>query len=141
MTDFEIIKNLKASDIRPTNIRKEIYRIFMEAEFALSHNDLEILTGQKYDRVTIYRTLDLLCANSIIHRVIDDSGVSKYSLSKYEPPENPEVNKHLHFKCRKCGHTYCFSTIDLPEINFPAQLKVTSLDISAEGICHNCLGI
>ena len=141
MTDLEIIKNLKDSDIRPTNIRKEIYRIFTEAEFALSHNDLELLTGQKYDRVTIYRTLDLLCANSIIHRVIDDSGISKYSLSKYEPPEKPEVNKHLHFKCRKCGHTYCFSTIDLPEINFPAQLKVTSLDISAKGICHNCLGI
>jgi Fur family ferric uptake transcriptional regulator len=141
MTDLEIIKNLKASHIRPTNIRKEIYRIFSEMEFALSHNDLEVLTGQRYDRVTIYRTLDLLCAKSIIHRVIDDSGISKYSLSKYEPPENPEVNKHLHFKCQKCGHTYCFSTIDLPEINFPAQLKVTSLDISAEGICHNCLGI
>ena len=139
MIETEIVKNLKKSQIRPTNIRKEILGIFSETEFALSHNDLEALTEHKYDRVTIYRTLDLLCSKSIIHRVIDDTGIAKYSLTRNEPQENIEVNKHLHFKCQKCGHTYCFSTIDLPEINFPAQLKGTSLDVSAEGVCHNCL--
>ena len=75
------IKNkLKDHDIRPTKIRIEVLNIFLESDHALSHSDLETQIGKKYDRVTLYRTLDILDKKGIIHKITDDLGITKYAL-------------------------------------------------------------
>ena len=48
---------LKRSQLSVTDSRRKILEVFVSNNGALAHNDIEKKTGEKFDRVTIYRTL------------------------------------------------------------------------------------
>jgi Fe2+ or Zn2+ uptake regulation protein len=47
---------LKKNKLSITASREKILHLFMEQEGALAHGDIEKRAGEKFDRVTVYRT-------------------------------------------------------------------------------------
>ena len=60
---------LKNSSLSVTAGRKRILDIFLSANNALAHQDIEQQCSDQYDRVTIYRTLQTFLDKGIIHNI------------------------------------------------------------------------
>ncbi|MBN2010428.1 transcriptional repressor [candidate division KSB1 bacterium] len=111
--------------------------LFLDAEYALSHADIEQEICKKFDRVTIYRTLHTLHAAGLLHTIRDDSGLTRFALV-LSSTSDPHTVEHLHFKCNACGHIYCVPDFNIKDIDLPENFDVHSLTMSAEGICKYC---
>lgn len=134
---------LTAISIRPTQIRREILKIFYNVNFALSHADIVKKLAGAFDRVTIYRTLETFEKKKLIHKIIDDSGVTKFAshdVGGCDAHFLHHKSNHLHFKCLSCGNIYCMCSIALPDVTIPAGFLLKNLKLIAEGICNNCAG-
>ena len=65
--------NIRLNDIlhrrqlSSTESRRKILTLFLNSDDALTHGDIEKEVGSKYDRVTIYRTLQTFEEKGIIH--------------------------------------------------------------------------
>lgn len=131
----------KQVDLRRTPIRKDIFDFFREKNIALSQIDIEAHFGNTYDRVTMYRTLHTFIEKGIIHKVLDDTGVSKYALCIHEHCEGEEHthrDNHIHFKCVRCLTTLCLHDKEIPEFTLGENFKVLSANLLVEGICDVC---
>ncbi len=134
---------LKSQQIRPTKIRKEILNLFFEVNYALSHSNIFDKLNNKFDRVTIYRTLEIFENKGLIHKIVDNSGVTKYASHGHGGCDvNFQHHKanHLHFKCQQCGNIYCMCSIEVPKVEIPTGYDMQVLKLSAEGICKTCSG-
>jgi Fur family ferric uptake transcriptional regulator len=134
-----IEQKLRDHHLRPTQPRCAILSVFHHNAHALSHADLERELEGACDRVTIYRTLEVFENKGLIHKVVDDSPVTKYALC---PPEACSTHRHndqhLHFQCRKCGYTFCLPLVKIPEVNLPEGYQLDTLSMVAEGLCKPC---
>ncbi len=57
---------LKKNGLSITGSRKKILQLFFEQPGALAHGDIEKRAGEKFDRVTIYRTLQTFVDKGIM---------------------------------------------------------------------------
>ncbi|MDG1275885.1 MAG: transcriptional repressor [Algoriphagus sp.] len=130
---LSILQNHK---LRITECRLEIIQEFLEKQVALAHSDLEDRLNSQFDRVTIYRTLKTFLDKDLIHKVLDDSGATKYALCAHE--EEDHNHEHVHFKCEKCGETTCLDSIALPKITLPSGFKKREMSLLVQGICDKC---
>ncbi len=137
--EHSIDELLEHHKLRRTKIRIKMLSIFLDKDYALAHAELESSIGQDFDRVTIYRTLKSFEDQGLVHRVLDESGTAKYALCQHEHNEtHKHYDRHIHFNCVTCGHTYCLENIAIPEIKLPAAYQLQKLDFLAQGICQKC---
>jgi Fur family ferric uptake transcriptional regulator len=130
---------LQDHKLRITNCRREVLRSFLKKKAALSHSDLEDILKQDFDRVTIYRTLKTFLDTDLIHKVLDDSGATKYALCVYSHDgSQTHDHEHVHFKCEKCGKTICIDEISLPKIKLPEGYIKREVNLLVTGICNKC---
>jgi Fur family ferric uptake transcriptional regulator len=127
---------LKNHRLRITDCRLSIIQEFLNKQVALAHSDLEDTLNSQFDRVTIYRTLKTFLDKDLIHKVLDDSGVTKYALCSQE--EEHHNHEHVHFKCEKCGETTCLDSIGLPKISLPEGFKKREMNLLIQGSCSKC---
>lgn len=128
---------LLSHKLRVTDCRVEIIRQFLDKQVALAHADLEDTLNNKFDRVTIYRTLKTFLDKDLIHKVLDDSGATKYALCSHED-HHDHSHEHVHFKCEICGETTCLESIRLPAIKLPAGFIKKEMNLLVQGICEKC---
>lgn len=129
---------LEKHNLRKTPARIEILQLFLKEAQAVSHSDLEDALLNKFDRVTIYRTLNSFEEKGIVHRVFDSSGIGKYALCHQNCSEKAHHDEHVHFNCTECGNTYCIEDTEIPSIAIPEKYKTKSVYLIAEGICSTC---
>ncbi len=115
-----------------------ILESFLESQTALSHQNIEELVGEEFDRVTIYRTLTSFEEKGILHKVPDRAGQTKYALCESNCQEHQHNENHVHFKCQKCEHVYCLSQIQLPDLNLPQGYEVEEAEFLLSGTCSTC---
>ncbi|EKB50772.1 Fur family transcriptional regulator [Cecembia lonarensis] len=133
------VKILKDHQLRITSCRREVLRTFIEKKSALSHADLEAVLQEAFDRVTIYRTLKTFLETDLIHKVLDDSGATKYALCAHgHEGTHSHDHEHVHFKCESCGRTICIDEVSLPQINLPAGYVNKEVNLLVTGICNQC---
>ncbi|UBM57382.1 transcriptional repressor [Marinilongibacter aquaticus] len=130
--------SLKQHNLRHTECREEVLNAFLNSRAALSHSDIENTIDDKYDRVTIYRTLKTFLEKGIIHKILDADGGSKYALCKNECSKEDHHHDHVHFKCTQCGNTTCMEQIDIPKIVLPQGYSREEINLLIEGQCPNC---
>lgn len=128
---------LKSHKLRVTDCRLEIIEEFLRKQVALAHSDLEESLNKQFDRVTIYRTLNTFLEQDIIHKVLDDSGATKYALCSHEDVHDHD-HEHVHFKCELCGETTCLENISLPPVKLPEGFKKREMNLLVQGICDKC---
>ncbi len=129
---------LKKNGLSITESRKKILQLFLEGSGALAHGDIEKKAGEKFDRVTIYRTLQTFVDKGIIHTIPTADNSVRYALCKDECSEGHHHDHHIHFLCTTCHITYCLDDVATPQLNLPKGYSAAHIEVVAEGICKNC---
>ena len=134
----EITEILKRNQLSVTESRCKILELFRNNNAALAHADIEKKTGEHFDRVTIYRTLQTFVEKGIVHTIPTADNSVLYALCKDECTEGHHHDNHVHFICDNCGTTYCLENITIPTLTLPKGFTVKRTDVLASGICDKC---
>ena len=130
---------LRDHSLRLTGSRAEILSIFFQEGRAMSQREIESVMEKSCDRVTIYRTLSTFMDNGLLHKVLDNSGVTKFALCSLDCEEKHEhQHDHVHFKCTNCGKTLCVDEVRLPEFQLPEGYASSEIYVLIQGTCANC---
>jgi Fur family transcriptional regulator, ferric uptake regulator len=134
----DIADILKRNQLSVTESRRKILELFRNNQGALAHADIEKKTGEHFDRVTIYRTLQTFVEKGIVHTIPTADNSVLYALCKEECSAGDHHDNHVHFICDDCGTTYCLENITIPALNLPKGFVVKRTDVVASGICDRC---
>lgn len=132
----EIRSILQQNKLRFTSSRSQILSIFHSKSTALSEPELEVELNGICDRVTIYRTLTTFMEKGILHKVLDDSGLTKYALCCDDCEH--KHHEHVHFKCQICGQTQCLHEIPTSLPILPEGFVPETVHVLVNGVCPNC---
>ena len=135
-TDIKEI--LKRSQLSVTASREKILHLFLEQNGALAHGDIEKKAGEKFDRVTVYRTLQVFVEKGIIHTIPTADNSIRYALCKDDCEQGHHHDQHIHFVCTHCNNTYCLDDIVTPDIKLPKGYSSSHIEVVVEGVCKEC---
>jgi len=135
---IEIKDILKRNNLSVTGSREKILGLFLNQEGALAHGDIEKKAGEKFDRVTIYRTLQTFVEKGIIHAIPTADNSIRYALCKDECSEGHHHDHHIHFFCTHCQTTYCLDDVVTPDVKLPKGYVSSHIEVVVEGTCKSC---
>ena len=128
---------LRRKHLSVTDSRKKILSLFLSTRDALAHGDIEKKAGEKFDRVTVYRTLQTFVEKGIIHTIPTADNSIRYALCK-ECEEGHHHDEHVHFVCTNCGRTICLDDVVSPRIELPEGYIVQEVQVVINGVCKDC---
>lgn len=128
---------LHRRQLSSTESRRKILTLFLNSDDALTHGDIEKEVGHKYDRVTIYRTLQTFEEKGIIHSIPTADNSIKYALCK-DCEEGHHHDDHVHFICSNCEKTICLDDVVSPKIDLPRGYAADNVQVIIKGICSDC---
>lgn len=129
---------LKRNQLSVTESRKKILELFLQSKGALAHADIERKTGEKFDRVTVYRTLQVFLEKGIIHTIPSADNAVRYALCKDDCTEGHHHDDHVHFICARCATVTCLDEVHIPPLKLPAGFLVHDCQMVVNGICRDC---
>lgn len=124
---------LRSQKLAATPVRRQVLGLLCGPGRALSSKEIEQAMGANADRVTIYRTLKVLCEHDIVHKIIMDNQEVKYKLIEQE-----KGSDHPHFYCANCNQLLCLSPRLINTKHMPDGFSVHSAQLVMEGICSQC---
>jgi len=129
---------LRRNSLSVTDSRKKILNLFLNVQGALAHGDIERKAGEKFDRVTVYRTLQTFVEKGIIHTIPTTDNSVRYALCKDNCSEGHHHDNHVHFICIQCGTTLCMEDVVVPEIKMKKGFSINEIEVVVKGICLDC---
>ena len=130
---------LRRNQLSVTGSRKKILELFIGSSGdALAHADIEKKAGEKFDRVTIYRTLQTFVDKGIIHSIPTADNSVRYALCKHDCTEGHHYDNHVHFVCSCCQRTICIDDVMVPEVKLPQEFSPIFAQMVVTGICRDC---
>ena len=130
-----IFKEMKQA--RNTAAKTEILNLISQSDVALSHTEIQTLLDGLCDRVTIYRVLDRLTEEGLIHKVVNIDGGVKYAGCHSCSANHNHKHNHIHFSCQKCKSVTCMEGIE-PAFKLPKKYKVHEVNFTVSGLCPQC---
>jgi Fur family transcriptional regulator, ferric uptake regulator len=134
----QVLSILNRSQLSVTASRKKILELFLGNSGALAHGDIEKRTGEKFDRVTVYRTLQSFLEKGIIHTIPTADNSVRYALCKDECIDGHHHDNHVHFVCDECGNTTCLEEVLIPEVKLPRGFRPEQYEMVVTGTCKDC---
>jgi Fur family transcriptional regulator, ferric uptake regulator len=122
---------------RVTAPRVAVLAVLLAAKRPLTHQEVAQRLPQPADRVTIYRVLDWLVAQSLAHRVAGEDRVFRYAAHAGTHA------LHGHFMCSRCGTVQCLS--DAPQLAqlaaklLPKGARGERVELNVSGCCALCV--
>lgn len=129
---------LKKNKLSVTGSRKQILDLFLAANGALAHADIEEKTEGAFDRVTVYRTLQTFVEKGIIHQIPTTDNTVLYALCKHDCEEGHHHDNHVHFVCNNCQKTICLDDVMVPVVKLPQGFVPTESALVVNGTCKEC---
>jgi Fur family ferric uptake transcriptional regulator len=130
---IKISKSMKTS--RTTNAKTEIQDLIVSSSVALSHSEIQKSLQGLCDRVTIYRVLERLMEEGVIHKIVNVDGVVKYA--GCHSCSVKHSHNHIHFSCQKCKSVTCLDDVE-PSFKLPKNYKVSETNFTLSGLCPQC---
>ncbi|OXA94768.1 Fur family transcriptional regulator [Flavobacterium hercynium] len=127
----------KTKTTRNTAAKTAVLEILTQSKIALSHTEIQKQTNDLCDRVTIYRILDRLVNDDIIHKIVNLDGTVKYAKCHHHA-QRVHIHNHAHFSCEKCLEITCLENVK-PSYIIPHNYKVNEINFTLSGLCPNCL--
>lgn len=122
--------------VRNTKSVAIILNIFKQSKDALSAVWLVKTLNQKMNKTTVYRILDRLEDEGILHSFVGKNGLTFYANCNGCSSSN-HIDSHPHFQCRECDKSECLSiNVEIPLIS---KYKVDSAQLLLLGQCTDCL--
>ena len=127
---------LAATGARLTRARIEVLSVLLRTDEALTHHEVERrLRRGHVDRVTLYRVLDWLTAQGLVHKLAGDDRVWRFSAAG---STHARGARHPHFECSSCGKVICLDEARLPSIPLPAGYRRRDVTVTIKGSCDRC---
>jgi Fur family ferric uptake transcriptional regulator len=123
---------------RNTAAKTAILELITHSEVALSHVEIQKQTDGLCDRVTIYRVLDRLVGEDLIHKIATLDGTIKYASCHHSHDEKEHIHNHIHFSCEKCHSVTCLDAVQ-PVFKAPDRYLVKEINFTLSGLCPKCL--
>ncbi len=134
----QVLTILKRNSLSITGSRQKILELFLQSSGALAHADIEKKTGENFDRVTVYRTLQSFVEKGLIHLIPTTDNSIKYALCKDECEAGHHHDNHVHFICDECNKTICLDEVIIPAVKLPKGFKPQYAEMMVTGICGDC---
>lgn len=128
---------LNSRKLRSTKIRQDVLFLIQNSGRAVSHSIIQKSLGD-FDRVTLYRTLNVLEEKGILHKAYTENNETYFAICTSNCTTAEHDHKHIHFKCEKCMVVKCVKPQNSIEIDLP-NFQINSLNVEASGVCDNCL--
>ena len=128
---------LRRRHLSATDSRRKILTLFLNHDDALTHGDIEAKAGEKFDRVTVYRTLQTFVEKGIIHAIPTADNSVRYALCK-DCEEGHHHDDHVHFVCSNCNKTICLDDVVSPNIELPEGYAAQNVQVVINGVCKDC---
>ncbi|MEM9866661.1 MAG: transcriptional repressor [Bacteroidota bacterium] len=124
--------------VRKTKSVKTLLDEFERTQTALSTLDLVVRLQYDMNKSTVYRILERLEKDDILHSFTGKDGLTWYALNKNDGFSPTSLSKtHPHFQCRDCGKTECLPiTVPIPEVE---EHSIDSVSLLLVGRCSNCM--
>src|SRR5690606_22695589 len=100
----------KMKQVRNTTAKTKILDLISQSEVALSHSEIQSALDGLCDRVTIYRVLNRLVEEDLVHKVVNTDGGVKYA--SCHSCETKHNHNHIHFSCQKCKSVTCLENVE-----------------------------
>ena len=136
MTVTGIKKILKTKNLRATELRVALLEIISNLGRAVSHQEIQN-SLIKFDRITLYRTLNTFIERGILHKIILEDNKNFYALCNLECTIDKHQHQHIHFQCNQCKEVSCLESKEPIELGISNHL-VDEIEITASGICQDC---
>ena len=125
---------------RRTRGRTHILGALIEARRAMTHAEIEAVlpADVALDRVTLYRILDWLTENNLVHRVSGADRAVRFAFSGDTSKVQSSAEMHAHFQCDTCARVVCLDTLptQLPKLKNGFQAR--KADVLVHGLCDQC---
>ena len=127
---------IAASGGRATRTRTAVLDVLLAAAQPLSHEEVAQrlhAMGEVHDRVTLYRALDWLAAQSLISRVAGNDRAARFEA------QGDDRHAHAHFHCRRCGAMRCLDSLQ-PAVAaaLPPGFQLERAELVLHGVCDRC---
>lgn len=122
--------------IRKTKSVKALVKVFDQSDSAISVKELVKLLHQKMNKTTVYRILERLEEDGILHSFMDKDGLKWYAKCN-GCSVGHHSDSHPHFQCNDCGKIECLTfEVKIPKLS---NHKINSADLLLVGQCENCI--
>ena len=119
--------------------RKQILTVLINSKQALSPKIIldKLRRTRTFDKVTLYRILDLLVKKKVLRKIAAHDGSARYEImcSEHHPV-------HAHFICRMCARIECLEDNEIDKLmNMIKKIKFRmfeGVDLKFEGLCLSC---
>ena len=123
---------------RKTVAKTTILELITNSNVALSQIDIQNIINGLCDRVTIYRVLDRLINEDVIHKIVTPDGTVKFASCNQQHENHSHSHQHIHFNCEKCLAVTCLENIE-PVFKIPDNYKVNEMNFTLTGLCPICI--
>lgn len=130
---------LRGTGLRYTRQRGEVLDLFRQSDTALTQVELEKRLPPQFDRITLYRILRSFEASGLLHKVLEDSGTTRFALCGGGCSEHEHHDEHVHFRCSSCTKTICLPQVAIPAVKLPNGYTFVEAKLLIEGTCPDCL--
>ena len=127
---------LHSRDLKATNSRLELLVNMQQYENAMPFSKIQKVINY-VDRVTLYRTIETLSNQGIIHQAYKDNNEIYYALCGENCNREEHQHEHIHFKCKTCKSVTCQEISKKFKIVLP-EYEIHQISIHVNGICKKC---
>ena len=122
--------------VRKTKSIELLLNEFKTQSIAISTIELIKRLNSKLNKTTIYRVLENLVDDGILHTFIGKEGIKWYAMCR-NCTKSKHEDLHPHFECIECGEIDCLKAeVIIPEIQ---NRKILSSQILIQGKCEKCI--
>ena len=123
---------------RKTKSIELILREFTDEKTAISVIELIKRLDSKLNKTTIYRVLEKLEEDGVLHCILGNNGAKWYAKCNCCSKSN-HYSLHPHFECIDCGKIDCLEIkVQIPTIS---DRKIVSSQILFKGTCEGCFSL
>jgi Fur family ferric uptake transcriptional regulator len=140
----QVDKLLRSAKLKRTVPRKMILEVLLRAKRPITQDQIAKRLGKKrFDKVTIYRTLDSFVKAGLVHKAFLQERAQYYELAD----KCTESQCHPHFTCSSCGQTFCMTGLFVPMVRLSSPsmakktyrgFKIEHQQVSLAGLCPEC---
>ena len=128
---------LKSRALKATNSRLKLLESLQAYKSAMPYSEIQSAM-QPMDRVTLYRTLETLLGQGIIHQAFRDNNETYYALCGHTCNSQEHNHEHIHFSCNVCNEVTCQEISNKINIDLP-NFEIEKVAIVVKGTCQKCL--
>ncbi len=136
MNTTQIRELLQKRKLKVTPTRLNLLSEMDKYGSAMSHSTIQNQLNP-IDRVTLYRTLEILKEKGIIHKAFQENNEIYYAICGVTCEEHQHHHEHIHFKCLKCNIISCKEVNNSSQISLPNH-EIHKVSINIEGVCDGC---